>query len=272
MARHSHSVKALVRTTGIVILTMPVFACSNATQLESIQAQLADVQLQVLQLQKASPSKDEVAAIGTTVDARVSELLDAHGQIQTELGRLAGEIEQLGAKLADTHFELAQLSQQIAATNQELQAVRNATEAAPPTPPAAPVVTDTAEPQELYDTAYADFQRGNYDLAILGFRQYLELLPTTELADNATYWIGECYYRQRKYQKAASQFDEVITRYQQSDRIPSALLKKGYAYLELGQRAQGIVQLQQVVRDFSGSDEAALARRRLDDLGIDDAG
>ena len=73
--------------------------------------------------------------------------------------------------------------------------------------------------------------RGNYDLAVLGFRQYLESFPDTELADNASYWIGESYYSQGKYQQAIREFDGILRRYPRSDKLASGLLKKGYAYL-----------------------------------------
>jgi regulator of sirC expression with transglutaminase-like and TPR domain len=46
-------------------------------------------------------------------------------------------------------------------------------------------------------------------------------------------------------------------------------LKKGYAYVELGQRSQGIVQLQYVLHEHPRAQEASLAREKLKTLGID---
>ncbi len=59
----------------------------------------------------------------------------------------------------------------------------------------------------------------------------------------------------------------MVSRYPRSDKIPSALLKKGYAHLELGERSQGVVQLQHVIRQYPTSDEANLARQRLREIG-----
>ena len=110
--------------------------------------------------------------------------------------------------------------------------------------------------------SYGDYLRGNYDLAVLGFRQYLDSFPNTELADNATYWIGESYFSQRK-------FRHILTAYPRSDKVASALLKKAYAFLELGDRSQGTGQLQTLIRQYPGTDEANLAKQRLDALGVD---
>lgn len=135
------------------------------------------------------------------------------------------------------------------------------------------VVQPPAQPQQnpldLYQGAYRDYQRGNYDFAIQGFKEFLDGSPNSDLADNAAYWIGECYYSQKKYRDAIRQFDEVINKYQQSDKVPAALLKKGLSYIELGEKAQGIVQLQYVVHEHPSSAEASLAREKLKALGID---
>ncbi|HJX29837.1 MAG TPA: tol-pal system protein YbgF, partial [Thermoanaerobaculia bacterium] len=126
-----------------------------------------------------------------------------------------------------------------------------------------------ADPQSLYNSAYNDYLRGQYDLALRGFQEYLNNFQGTDLADNATYWIGECYYRQRRYKQAVDQFDGVLSRYPRSDKSASALLKKGYALIELGDRSQGVTQLRQVLRQYPTSDEANLARQRLRELGVD---
>jgi len=46
-------------------------------------------------------------------------------------------------------------------------------------------------------------------------------------------------------------------------------LEKGLAHLELGEKAQAMVELNYVVNQFPGSDEAKSARQRLKALGGD---
>ena len=141
---------------------------------------------------------------------------------------------------------------------------------APPSAGEVNVVPDATEnPSTLYQTAYRDYQRGNYDLAIAGFREFVARNPSSDLADNAAYWIGESLYSQKKYREAIAQFDSVVTKYPKSDKVAGALLKKGYAYIALGERSQGIVQLQYVVHEHPTSPEASVARQRLKALGVD---
>jgi len=248
--------------------------CVSTSDIEGLQSQLSDVQRQLLQIQMQAPSKEEVSNIEVQVGKRMESLLKSEADMQVRLQDLSKQIDQLQANLEDTNYRLAQLSQQIAATNQELKSVR------PAPPPAAegaepgaegpaPPPATAANPQTLYQSAYNDYLRGNYDLAIRGFQDYFDHFPDTDLADNAVYWIGECYYRQGKFRQAISQFDGVLNRYPRSDKLPSALLKKGYSHLQLGERSPGVVQLQHVIAEYPSSDEANLARQRLRDLGVE---
>ena len=51
--------------------------------------------------------------------------------------------------------------------------------------------------------------------------------------------------------------------------MASALLKKGYAYIQLNEKNMGIVQLQYVVHEHPKSPEAAKAREELKRLGVE---
>lgn len=254
----------------VALATMLVSGCASSNEFEAIKTQLSEIELQILQLQKQAPSKDEISALEASLSSRVDSILEAGAEMRADLRSLAEQIDQLEAKLEDGVYRLQQLSQQIAATNQELKAVRSAAEEARASVTARPPpAANSADPRALYDTAYNDYLQGSFDLAILGFQQYLETFPDTELTDNAIYWIGECFYRQGKFQKAIEQFGAVLLRFPDSDRTASALLKKGYAHLELGQRAQGVVNLQSVICEHASTDEASLASQRLQEMGID---
>lgn len=245
-----------------------VGGCVSTTDIEAIQAQLSDIQRQVMVLQQQSSSKEEVALVRDEVATQTDKLLGSEAEMLVGVEQLSTQIEQLQANLGDTNYRLAQLSQQITATNQELQAVRSALGGSLRRP-STPSIQPPENPRELYDSSYSDYLAGNYSLAISGFRRYLDSFPETDLADNANYWVAESLFSQRKYSQAIGEFDRILKGYPSSDKTASVLLKKGYAYLEVGQREQGLLQLRNVVGQFPQSDEANLARQRLRSLGVD---
>lgn len=120
--------------------------------------------------------------------------------------------------------------------------------------------------RELYNTAYRDLIRGNYQLALHGFQQFVSQYPNSDLADNAQYWIGEVYYAQGRYPNAIDEFEKVVKWYRDGDKTPSALLKIGYAYLNINETDQGKIYLEEVIQDYPDSDEANLAQGRLTSL------
>jgi tol-pal system protein YbgF len=281
---------------AVCLLAAAATGCVTPQDIEGLNTQLADIQRQVLQIQKQAPSKEEVSSqmstLGSNMGRQMESLLKTEADMQVKLQDLSSQIDELQAKLEDTNYRLAQLSQQIAATNQELKTFQSQPPAAGPpgtvggdpqqpvpqggnTPPqqqspgARSGGNTGADPQSLYNSAYNDYLKGSYDLALREFQEYLDNFPATDLADNATYWIGECYYRQRRFRQAVDQFDAVLERYPRSDKVAAATLKKGYAHLELGERSQGVVQLRHVIRQYPTSDEANLARQRLREIGVD---
>src|SRR5215207_7714444 len=186
--------------TAILVAASAATGCVSTQDIESIQAQLSEIQRQVQQVQSQSSSKEDVENLDAQVGRQMDSLLKQEADLQLKLQGLSSQIEQLQSQFEDTNYRLSQLSQQIAATNQELRTFRTAPPpdaaspeggaegedgAVPPGGPtgatgaAAAVVTD---PKALYDSAYNDYLKGNYDLAKREFEEYLANFPTTDLA------------------------------------------------------------------------------------------
>ena len=238
-------------------------ACSASQQLDSIEARLAEVSRQIEELDGSVSSRQQVDDLSGQVSEGSDRLLRSEADLRADLGVLADRISELEAQLGDTVYRIDQLSQQIARTNQELSGLL----AAIPSGGEGPAPPDLAtDPELLYEEAYADFREKRYDLAILGFREYLDTFPDTDLADNALYWLGECYFSQGSYAEAVAEFSGVLARYPRSDRAVSAMLRRGLAYLAMGDAEEGINQLERVLRDYPSSDEAVIAREQLTEL------
>jgi tol-pal system protein YbgF len=121
-------------------------------------------------------------------------------------------------------------------------------------------------PTVVYNQAYNDYLKGNYDLAITGFEEFLKKFPGTSLTPHAQYWIGESYYNKNAYRQAIDAYGRVITNYPKSDKVAPALAKSGLAYAEMGNAAKAREFLKQVIERYPQSAEAALAKRRLADI------
>jgi tol-pal system protein YbgF len=117
-----------------------------------------------------------------------------------------------------------------------------------------------------YQAAFDLLKDAKYPEAISGFQQFLVTFPTSTLADNAQYWLGEAFYVQKDYTRALVEFRATIEQYPRGNKVPDALLKVGYCYQALGQTPKARAVLEQVVTLYPKSEPAVLAAKRLESL------
>jgi tol-pal system protein YbgF len=125
--------------------------------------------------------------------------------------------------------------------------------------------TDTS----VYQTAFGLLKDSQYDRAIQAFQQFLVNYPSSSLADNAQYWLGEAYYVNRSFPEAQSAFQRVVDKYPQSRKIPDALLKIGYCRYEMKLWDSAKAVLEQVVTQYPDEPAAKLAQQRLDKMAAE---
>jgi tol-pal system protein YbgF len=264
--------RTLAIPTALALLSV---GCVSSGDIELLHREITDVSRQVENLSRQSSGKEDLQAMSGKLAAQNAQVLKSNADIQVEIEQLRDQIESLRAALDATNQRLEALSNDLAGARERLSSLPGLP--MPPgesTPqagagtgsPAVPAAA--AEPAQLYSSAYEDYMRGNYDLAIQGFQEYRKRFPDTDLSDNALYWIGECYYSKRQFKEAVDAFTELLNTYKDSDKAAAALLKKGLAYLELGDRAQAVINLQYVLYEHPGTKEADLARERLASLGV----
>ncbi len=124
---------------------------------------------------------------------------------------------------------------------------------------------DSAE--EYYHRALSLLQSGKVEAAEQGFRDFLEKYPEHSYADNAQYWLGECFYTRRDYNSAITEFNLVLTNYSHGDKICDATLKIGYSYIQLGDVDNGVKYLEEVLSNCSDTPVAQKAAEKIRLLG-----
>lgn len=129
-----------------------------------------------------------------------------------------------------------------------------------PAPPAQPAGPDA---NQLYEEAAQDLTQGRYSMALRGFRDFVQRFPTSDLADNAQYGVGECFFAQSMFDSAATEYGLVEGTYPAGDRVPAALYKLALSREKLKQTAEAKKTLNDLIKRYPLSGEAQLARDRL---------
>ena len=127
-------------------------------------------------------------------------------------------------------------------------------------------VTGVPDPEELYNSAYSKLSQGDFQGARKEFNEFLKLFPQTEYSDNAQFWIGECYYREKKYEEAILEFEEVVKQFPQGNKLPDALLKQAFSFIVLNDTNSAKLLLQKIIDRYPTSAQAEIAKAKLKSL------
>ena len=226
-----------------------------------------------------SPEEDPVYIRMNDLDARVQriervvtnqsliEMAQRIDALQAELRAMRGEVEVLqnqseGGK-SQTRSLYGDLEKRIAAL-ETLGGVAGSSAGSPGivAPPAGAASVGGGE-QASYDAAFNALKSSDYARAIAGFRNFVSTYPSSPLASNAQYWLGEAYYVNREYPNAVTAFQRVITEWPDSRKAPDALVKVGFTQAALGKTAEARDTLENVQKRYPGTEAAALAADRL---------
>ena len=115
--------------------------------------------------------------------------------------------------------------------------------------------------EELYPQARDKYLEEEYETAIKIFSYLLKQYPNHPLAPNARYWLGECFYGQKRYKLAIPEFERVVSDFPESAKAPEAQLKIAYAYSRFGDGKKGMTALKALLNNYPKSSAADRVRQ-----------
>jgi tol-pal system protein YbgF len=121
----------------------------------------------------------------------------------------------------------------------------------------------TLSEDKIYRLAKQAFDQGNFEQAREGFLKLINKYPNSKNADNAQFWIGETYYREKWYEKAILEYQKAIEKYPKGNKVQSSLLKQGFAFYNIGDKTNSRLILKELIKKYPRSNEAKIAKRKL---------
>ncbi len=177
-------------------------------------------------------------------------------KLRSILGRIDELDHQLQTYWRETKSELTVLKAENIKAQAPVKPVR-------PSP-----VPDNTKYETAYKEAFDAFQRGAFDEAVDKFSGFISGYPGNPLVSSAYYWLGESYVALSNYEKAIVSFQEVIDKYPTSDKASRALLSQADAFAKAKDEKSSITVLKKVIELYPKTEEAAIAERKLRNLGL----
>jgi len=125
--------------------------------------------------------------------------------------------------------------------------------------------------KELYQYALDLYFKGDLTGARQYFYEFLKKYPNSDLYGNAIFWSAQTFFAEGKYEDSIKLFQALIDKCDKGEikkcnKYPAALLKLGYAYINIGDKEKGKEYLNKVIQMFPNTEEAGLATKKLGTL------
>jgi tol-pal system protein YbgF len=249
--------------------------------IRSLSDKIAAMQAMLQQtLDAANKTNTSVAVLQSNLADRVGEqtknLVGPVAGVGSKVDQMSEEFRSVRENVADMTSRLARVETKV---NDLSTAVRtiNAPPAAPPPSgaaggtgaPTSGVPAMSAE--QAYQTALTDYTKGNLDLALQEFTDYVKTFPNTDYAPNAQFYVGETYRRKGDLQNAIDAYNQVIDGYKDNSKTPDAFYMKGVTLVQAGKPTAAKKEFTELIRRYPNTDLASKAKSQLKSLGYSTA-
>jgi branched-chain amino acid transport system substrate-binding protein len=86
-----------------------------------------------------------------------------------------------------------------------------------------------------YNSAFAEYKKGDLDRAIQHFQDFIIQYPRTSLTDDALYYLGDSYSQRREYKVAAIQLERLISYFPSSSYVQEGQWSLANCYYKMGE-------------------------------------
>jgi tol-pal system protein YbgF len=253
----------------------------NKKSITALDKQVASLQKRADDISATIPKEESLAALRSSQTSLYSQVSNLLREVQTLRGRFdeykyymdkqvkqtSADIEIVKAKpkstlgpaeLIEIKSRLDSVESNLAVLKGKISAIEMGKEG--------PTTVGKKTPDALYDDAYNTFNQKSYAEARQKWEVFLKDYPDHKLASNSFFWIGETHYMEKNFAEAILSYENVIKKFSDSTKVPAAMLKQAYAFLELGDKRAAKGLLKGLIGKYPKSNEAKIAKKKLEKI------
>jgi tol-pal system protein YbgF len=264
----------------VLVFLTGIWGCATQSDVNTIDTRITEMEMRdAQQRQNREQLKSEVESRNQQLRKQSAGLRAQLEEMNEEIRILSGRLEEMEHALKQQQQDaqelekkreekldrLAELSDKHSERIGRMEQYLNLEAGKKPVAVVAPG-TSAEKPSsedEIYRSAKQAFDQGDSEAARKGFQEFIRRYPNSNNADNAQFWIGEIYYREKWFEKAILEYQNVIEKYPNGNKVPAALLKQGLAFSNIGDKANAKLILEELSRKYPKSNEAKVAAEKL---------
>ena len=275
----------------ITIVLVPLAAFGQKKEVLEMQRDLLQVQDQIRTMndkltrietlvgQMLDESKRANSAVSTlqgSLTERMSEqtksMLSPVAGVGPKVDQMTEEFRAVRENVSDMTSRLGRLESKINDLDQTVRTIQAPPVAPPPTggapTPGGAAGAPAVSAEQAYQTALTDYTKGNLDLAVQEFSDYVKNFGSTDYAPNAQFYIGETYRRKGDLERAIQAYNQVIEGYKENNKTPDAFYMKGVTLVQAGKPTAARKEFNELIKRYPNTDLASKAKTQLKSLGF----
>lgn len=252
------------RVIALLLLPLLIAIALPAAAASKVERDLAELKRRLELVEQATLGKGS-----SQIEERLAEIVRMQADQQAEMDALRVEFQKLNGAFDDLAHSRKELHELISLVRSEMEVKSGALEAKLAKLEAEikagagkPVAVKS--PEELYGSALDLIRKQNaFAEGRKALQEFIKNYPKHDLAVNASYWIGEAYYGEKKYENAILQFNDILKAHPDHNKAPAALLKQALGFQALGDKESSQALLKKLIKQYPKTPEAKKAKERL---------
>jgi TolA-binding protein len=233
-------------TAALAVLS----GCSNITmlriaELKQVEARVDSLKNEMIILQKQSLEQQKLQ--GEIIRSIRADQSTRFSELERNLSSLVGSI-------TESQDQLSRIDQKTQAIKSRWDEKVHADSTS--------AASKNNEAENLFSVAQQDFAAGRNAAALAGFSDIAGKYPQSPQAEQASYWIAECYYTQKEWEKAETAYKNYFKSYGTGSKVCSALYKLGLIYENTKKKKSQDMVWDKLVGQCPDSEEAQAVKAR----------
>lgn len=244
---------AALLALGLISASAPAHAIFSDTEARNA---ILDLRKEVRESKEQQAQREAAlqAALEQSQRAQL-DLLQKITELQQEMAALRGQIEVQSRGVTETQQRQKDLYRDL---DERLKRF----EPQPMAVDGQEVMVNPAE-RQAFEQAQTQFRAGQFELARDAFSRFVLQHPSSPLAPQATFFLGNAHYALKDFRSSANTQLQLVKTWPASGRAPDALLVAAGAQVELNDRRGARATLERLIADYGQSPAAATAKERL---------
>jgi tol-pal system protein YbgF len=249
MSIRNGSLRMTVRALAAISLCT-VFVAPAHAFLEDAEARRAILELRQrfdTSTEESAQMRRSMLALQSQIESMRSEMAKLHGQNE----QLAREVSELQRRQKDLATGIDDRLRKFEPTQVQIDGLEFS--------------ADPAEKRD-FESALQQFRAGEFAQARKAFASFINTYPGSGYIPSARFWLGNTQYAGRDYKEAIANFRSMLSAAPQHVRAADAALSIANCQLELKDTKGAVKTLQDLVKDYPGTEAATTAAERLQRL------